>query len=175
MKKTIKSIVTGGAGFIGSHLCDFLYKKGQEVICIDNLITGSSKNLTRLLPRKRFIFIKDDISNPFGEKLIRAFKKADYIYHLASPASPPQYQKYSLETLLVNSQGTYNVLKAAKTQNSRFLLASTSEVYGNPLVHPQKESYFGNVNPNGVRACYDEGKRCAETLFFDYHRQHNSH
>ncbi|MBI5452536.1 SDR family oxidoreductase [Candidatus Gottesmanbacteria bacterium] len=164
MNTSIKCLVTGGAGFIGSHLCDALIDKGYEVFCVDNLITGSKKNIAHLLNNSQFHFILHDITKPFPSTI-------NYLYHLASPASPPVYRKYSIETLLVNSLGTYNMLELAKKENSVFLLASTSEVYGNPLTHPQKENYYGNVNPTGTRACYDEGKRFAEAITMEYVRK----
>lgn len=171
MKTKIKCLVTGGAGFIGSNLCDFLIRKGLEVFCVDNLVTGSKNNISHLLDNPSFHFLQHDISKP----LPPASRRADfqYIYHLASPASPPQYRKYSIDTLLVNSLGTYNCLKLARKDKAFFLLASTSEVYGNPLVHPQKETYFGNVNPIGLRACYDEAKRFAESLTMEFVRKHS--
>ena len=171
MKTQIKCLVTGGAGFIGSHLCDVLLAKGYEVYCLDNLITGSRKNIFHLLPKSNFHFLLQDISKPLSSTLNYQLSTINYIYHLASPASPPQYRKYAIETLLVNSIGTYNMLELAKSAKANFLLASTSEVYGNPLLHPQKESYFGNVNPVGVRACYDESKRFAEAITLEYVRK----
>jgi nucleoside-diphosphate-sugar epimerase len=158
-----KAVVTGGAGFIGSHLCDLLIDKGYQVICIDNLITGSLKNVSHLLDNKKFEFIKADVVK---EKL--SIRKVDFIFHFASPASPVDYQKYPEETALVNSQGTINVLTLARTNKSRFLFASTSEVYGDPLEHPQKETYWGNVNSFGPRSCYDEGKRFGEAITYVY-------
>lgn len=171
MKTVIKSLVTGGAGFIGSHLCDALIVSGQEVFCIDNLLTGSKENITHLISNPRFHFFNFDIIKPLPESLVKTLADIQNIYHLASPASPPQYSKYSIETLLVNSVGTYRMLKLAKTCRAKFLLASTSEVYGDPSQHPQKETYFGNVNPTGVRACYDEGKRFAEAITMEYVRK----
>lgn len=159
--KTI--IVTGGAGFIGSHLCDALVAKGNKVICIDNFITGQKKNIQALLSNKNFKLIEEDITeNIFIQE------KVDEIYHLASPASPAAYGRHPIETMLVNSIGTKEMLELAKEKNAKFLLASTSEVYGQPLEHPQKESYYGNVNTVGARSCYDESKRFAETLAFNY-------
>lgn len=165
--KTI--VVTGGAGFLGSHLCDKLVKEKNQVICIDNLCTGRKENIRHLLDNQNFKFLLHDIVDPLyldGEII-------DEIYNLACPASPIQYQKNSVRTIKANTQGVINILGLAKKHKARILQASTSEVYGDPLEHPQKESYRGNVNCDGPRACYDEGKRVAETLFFDYHRQHN--
>jgi len=171
MEENIKCIVTGGAGFIGSHLCDFLIKKGFEVYCLDNLITGSQKNIDHLLANPKFHFLKQDVSLPLPGKFLNEIGQIKYIYHLASPASPPQYQKYSIETLLVNSQGTYFMLELAKKHSAWFLPTSTSEVYGDPLEHPQKETYFGHVNPVGIRACYDEAKRFSEAITMEYVRK----
>jgi len=154
-----KVLVTGGAGFIGSHLCDFLVGKGYEVICVDNLLTGTQSNIKHLLKNKKFELIKMDVSENFNDSRPLG---ADYIFHLASPASPIDYWKYPEETLLVNSVGTLNVLNFAKKTKAKILIASTSEVYGDPLKHPQKETYFGNVNTFGPRSCYDESKRFAE-------------
>lgn len=161
-------LVAGGAGFIGSHLCQSLLKNGDRVICVDNLITGRKNNLNNFISNPRFKFIKHDIV-----KQIKLDEKIDKIYHLASPASPIDYQNHPLETLLTNSQGTYNLLELAKTNNARFLLASTSEVYGDPKEHPQKENYWGNVNSFGPRSCYDEAKRFAESLCYTYLHQYN--
>jgi len=161
-KKTI--LVAGGAGFIGSHLCDVLLTQGHFVIALDNLITGSRKNIAHLAKHKRFKFIKADVS-----KVTKI--KADEIYHLASPASPPYFQKYAIEIFKANIWGAYNLLELAKKNKARMLFASTSEVYGQPLQHPQKETYFGNVNTVGIRSCYDESKRAAEALCMDYHRK----
>lgn len=171
MRNITKCLVTGGAGFIGSHLCDALIAKGYEVICVDNLITGSKKNIAHLFSHSRFRFIFHDIIQSFSSASSYQLSAISYLYHLASPASPPQYRKYSIETLLTNSFGTYQMLELAKRNKAAFLLASTSEVYGNPLKHPQKEDYFGNVNPVGVRACYDEGKRFAEAITWEYVRK----
>lgn len=168
MKSSKKCLVTGGAGFIGSHLCDSLIDKKYEVICLDNLLTGSIENIKHLTDNPNFHFIKHDICKPLPTANLQ------YIYHLASPASPPQYRKYSIETLLTNSLGTYNTLQIAKNTKADYLLASTSEVYGNPLVHPQIESYFGNVNPVGLRSCYDESKRFAESLTMEFVRKHQT-
>lgn len=163
----MKTIVTGGAGFLGSHLCDFLLSKGHEVICIDNLVTGNTKNIDHI-ESDRFIYLKHDVTKPiyFGDKI-------DYIFHLASPASPIDYLDLPIQTLKVGAVGTYNMLGLAKEQSARFLLASTSEVYGDPLVNPQPESYWGNVNPIGPRGVYDEAKRYAEAITMAYHRYHS--
>ena len=158
-------LVTGGAGFLGSHLCQKLIEIGYKVICIDNLFTGSLKNIESILDNKNFRFLNHDINLPLESV------NAHYVFNLACPASPVQYQKNPVETIKTNVLGTLNVLDFAKKNNSRVLQASTSEVYGNPLEHPQSEEYCGNVNPIGPRACYDEGKRAAETLFYDYNRQ----
>ncbi len=159
-------LVTGGAGFIGSHLIDGLIKE-NEVICVDNLSTGDCRNVEHLMGNGNFRFIEHDVSKP-----LKIGGKVDFIFHLASPASPADYQKHPIETMMANSFGTYNMLNLAKEKCSRFLLASTSEVYGNPERHPQKESYWGNVNPTGLRSCYDESKRFAEALAMAYHRMH---
>lgn len=164
-------LVAGGAGFIGSHLCASLLKDGAWVVCVDSLITGSRDNIAPFLDNPRFSFIEHDVIQPFSKQLTTYNLQPTTIYHLASPASPPQYQKHAIKTLLVNSVGTYNLLELAKAHLSRFLLASTSEVYGDPLSHPQDEGYFGNVNPNGIRACYDEGKRFAEAMTMEYVRK----
>lgn len=171
-QKHYKSIVTGGAGFIGSHLCDFLLQKGHEVFCIDNLITGKKKNISHLGKNPNFHFLQFDITNSISSKYKSYFSDTDYVYHLASPASPPQYLKYSIETLMTNSLGTLRMLELTKESKSCFLLASTSEVYGDPQEHPQKETYFGHVNPVGLRSCYDESKRFAEALTMAYHRKY---
>ena len=163
----MKTIVTGGAGFLGSHLCDLLLDKGHEVICIDNLVTGNAKNIEHIKSDK-FTYLKHDITKPiyFGDKI-------DYIFHLASPASPIDYLELPIQTLKVGALGTYNMLGLAKEQGARFLLASTSETYGDPLVNPQPESYWGNVNPIGPRGVYDEAKRYAEAITMAYHRYHD--
>lgn len=160
-----KVLVTGGAGFLGSHLCDRLLKDGHTVTCIDNLQTGSEKNISHLYDRQDFTFIKHDVTEPID-------LEADRIFNLACPASPPHYQADPVRTAKTSVIGAINMLELAKKDHARILQASTSEVYGNPLVHPQPETYLGNVNPDGIRSCYDEGKRMAETLFFDYHRQY---
>ena len=157
-------LVTGGAGFIGSHLCKRLVDEGNEVICVDNLFTGSKKNIEELLESSRFEFMRHDVTK---ELLV----EVDQIYNLACPASPVHYQYNSVKTMKTSVMGAINMLGLAKRVKARILQASTSEVYGNPYVHPQPEGYWGNVNPIGIRSCYDEGKRAAETLFFDYHRQ----
>jgi nucleoside-diphosphate-sugar epimerase len=172
-KSSTKCLITGGAGFIGSHLCDSLIKRGYEVYCVDNLLTGSKKNISHLLDSPHFHFILHDITKPFAETVNLKLSTINYLYHLASPASPPKYRKYSIETLLVNSLGTFYMLELAKKTKAIFLFTSTSEVYGNPLQHPQKETYFGNVNPIGLRACYDESKRFAEALTMEYIRKYN--
>lgn len=163
--KTI--LITGGAGFIGSHLCERLLNEGNKIICLDNLLTGSKNNITHLFDSENFVFVEHDIIQPIIIK-----EPIDEIYNLACPASPIQYQKNAIRTIKANTLGVINVLGLAKAKKAKVLQASTSEVYGEPLVHPQDEAYRGNVNIIGPRACYDEGKRCAETLFFDYHRSH---
>jgi nucleoside-diphosphate-sugar epimerase len=159
------SVVTGGAGFIGSHLCSALLTKGHTVFCIDNLLTGSERNIDDLKKSTDFTFIRWDVTND-----IPVVPTVDYVFHLASPASVPDYQKYDEETALVNSVGTRNLLKFTRAYKARFLFTSTSEIYGNPLEHPQKESYWGNINPNGVRSCYDESKRFGEMMTMLYVR-----
>ena len=158
-------LVTGGAGFIGSHLIDRLIEAGHEVICADNLFTGSKRNVEHLLNHPRFEFMRHDVTFPL-------YLEVDEIYNLACPASPIHYQHDPVQTTKTSVHGAINVLGLAKRLNVRIFQASTSEVYGDPSIHPQPETYWGNVNPIGPRSCYDEGKRCAETLFFDYHRQH---
>ena len=162
MKKKI--LVTGGAGFIGSHLCKELIDTDNIVYCIDNLITGKKDNIKYLLKNKNFIFLKHDINK-------KKYLKIDEIYNLACPASPIKYKKNPIETIKASVIGSLNLLELAYKINAKILQASTSEIYGDPKEHPQKETYNGNVNPIGFRSCYDEGKRCAETLFFDYHRE----
>lgn len=171
MKSTFKCVVTGGAGFIGSHLCNRLLNSGAEVFCIDNLITGDYNNISPLSKNSKFHFIKHDVIRTLPAKIINQFSGVKYLYHLASPASPPLYRKFAIETLLVNSSGTYQLLEIAKNLKAKFLLASTSEVYGDPQEHPQKETYNGNVNPVGLRACYDESKRFAESLTIEFVRK----
>ncbi len=164
MKKIKKILVTGGAGFIGSHICEKLLQLGNKIICIDNLLTGKKSNIKNLIRNKNFRFIKKDINK-------KIFLNVDQIYNLACPASPIKYQKNPIETVKASVLGSLNLLELAKKINAKILLASTSEIYGDPKEHPQKETYYGNVNPIGIRSCYDEGKRCAETLFFDYFRE----
>jgi len=158
-------LVTGGAGFLGSHLCDRLVAQGHEVVCVDNFFTGAKRNIAHLLGNPRFELIRHDIIFPL-------FLEVDEVYNLACPASPVHYQYNAIKTIKTSVMGAINMLGLAKRTRATILQASTSEVYGDPAVHPQKETYWGNVNPIGIRSCYDEGKRCAETLFFDYHRQH---
>jgi UDP-glucuronate decarboxylase len=166
MKRAHKRVlVTGGAGFLGSHLCDRLLAQGDEVLCVDNFFTGSRDNLRHLLGHPRFEVLRHDVTFPL-------FVEVDEIYNLACPASPVHYQNNPVQTIKTAVHGAINMLGLAKRLKARILQASTSEVYGDPTVHPQTEDYRGNVNPIGPRSCYDEGKRCAETLFFDYHRQH---
>lgn len=162
----MKILLTGGAGFIGSHLCDFLLEKGHYVICADNLLTGDIKNIKHNLQNKRFEFIKHDVTKP-----LKISGRIDYVLHFASPASPVDYMNYPLETLDVGSLGTKNLLELAKKKKAKFLLASTSEVYGDPKVSPQSEEYFGNVNPIGPRSVYDEAKRFAEAMTSAYIRE----
>ncbi len=163
---TKRILVTGGAGFIGSHLCKFLLEEGHEVLCVDNFYTGRKNNIKDLLDNHNFELLRHDICFPL-------FVEVDLIYNLACAASPIHYQVDPVQTTKTSVLGAINMLGLAKRLKIRIFQASTSEVYGNPSIHPQPESYFGNVNPIGLRACYDEGKRCAETLFFDYKRQHN--
>ncbi|MDR0538436.1 MAG: SDR family oxidoreductase [Tannerellaceae bacterium] len=159
-------LVTGGAGFIGSHLCERLLKEGNTVICMDNYFTGRKQNIIHLLNNPNFELVRHDITFPY-------YVEVDEIYNLACPASPVHYQFDAVSTVKTSVIGAINMLGLAKRVKARILQASTSEVYGDPFVHPQQESYWGNVNPIGIRSCYDEGKRCAETLFMDYHRQNN--
>ncbi|MEL6728944.1 MAG: UDP-glucuronic acid decarboxylase family protein [Pseudomonadota bacterium] len=166
MHLTNRVIVTGGAGFIGSHICERLIAKGYEVLCVDNYFTGTRSNVAPLLDHKNFELLRHDVTFPL-------FVEVDQIYNMACPASPIHYQFDPVQTTKTSVHGAINMLGLAKRTKARILQASTSEVYGDPTVHPQEESYWGNVNPIGPRSCYDEGKRCAETLFFDYHRQHN--
>ncbi|HXG08421.1 MAG TPA: UDP-glucuronic acid decarboxylase family protein [Gemmataceae bacterium] len=167
-ERAMRTVITGGAGFIGSHLCERFLARGHEVICVDNLITGSLANIDHLRGDVRFRFIYHNISDPL---LIDG--PVDNVLHFASPASPVDYLRYPIPTLKVGSLGTHNTLGLAKLKKARFLLASTSEVYGDPTEHPQREEYWGNVNPIGVRGCYDESKRFAEAITMAYHRYHN--
>lgn len=159
-------LVTGGAGFLGSHLCERLLAEGHEVLCVDNFYTGSKQNVLHLMDNKRFELMRHDVTFPL-------YVEVDEIYNLACPASPVHYQNDPVQTTKTSVHGAINMLGLAKRVGAKIFQASTSEVYGDPEVHPQPESYWGKVNPIGIRSCYDEGKRCAETLFFDYHRQHN--
>lgn len=161
----LRVLVTGGAGFVGSHLCDRLVASGADVLCVDNFYTGSRRNLESLLGHPRFELMRHDVCFPL-------YVEIDQIFNLACPASPVHYQNDPVQTTKTSVHGAINMLGLAKRVKARILQASTSEVYGDPEIHPQTESYWGRVNPIGLRACYDEGKRCAETLFFDYHRQH---
>jgi len=161
----MKVLVTGGAGFLGSHLCEKLIESGHEVLCVDNLFTGSKENIKHLLTNPNFEFMRHDVTFPL-------YVEVDQIYNLACPASPKHYQSDPAQTTKTSVIGAINMLGLAKRTGARILQASTSEVYGDPEVHPQPEEYWGKVNPIGIRSCYDESKRCAETLFFDYHRQY---
>jgi UDP-glucuronate decarboxylase len=163
--KMKKILVTGGAGFLGSHLCEKLLSEGNQVICLDNFFSGDKRNIAQLIPQPNFELVVQDVTTPI--QLV-----VDEIYNLACPASPRLYQSFPIETFKTSVLGTLNLLELAKNTGAKIFQASTSEVYGDPQLHPQPESYFGNVNPIGPRACYDEGKRGAETLFFDYYRQH---
>ena len=165
-KNKIRTLVTGGAGFLGSHLCEYLLNKGYDVLCADNFYTGSKQNIIHLVGAPFFELLRHDITFPL-------YVEVDEIYNLACPASPIHYQNDPVQTTKVNVHGSINMLGLAKRLKAKILQASTSEVYGDPTAHPQPETYWGNVNPVGPRACYDEGKRCAETLFFDYYRQHH--
>ena len=162
----MKILVTGGAGFIGSHICLNLLNQGHQVICLDNFYTGNKENLIQCLERSEFEIVEQDVQEPF-------FYELDQIYHLACPASPVYYQKEPIQTLRTSFLGTLNVLECARKTGARVLFTSTSEVYGDPLEHPQKESYWGNVNPVGIRSCYDEGKRVAESLLLEYRRKYD--
>jgi len=162
----MRILVTGGAGFLGSHLCDRLLDEGHEVICLDNFFTGRKRNVLHLLDNPQFELMRHDVIDPFKVEV-------DQIYNLACPASPIHYQYNAIKTIKTSVMGAINCLGLAKRVNARVFQASTSEVYGDPSVHPQPEAYWGHVNPIGIRSCYDEGKRCAETLFMDYHRQNN--
>jgi len=163
--KMKKILVTGGAGFLGSHLCEKLLAEGNQVTCLDNFFSGHKRNIAHLIPLPKFELVVQDVTTPIQLSV-------DEIYNLACPASPRLYQSFPIETFKTSILGSLNLLELAKKTGARIFQASTSEVYGDPQIHPQPESYFGNVNPIGPRACYDEGKRGAETLFFDYHRQH---
>ena len=165
MSYSKKILVTGGAGFIGSHLCTRLIAEGHYVICLDNLFTGSRQNISHLLKHPHFEFVDHDVEHPYQRE------RLDEIYNLACPASPIHYQYDAIKTIRTSVMGAINLLDLAHRTHAKILQASTSEVYGDPMVHPQNETYWGNVNPVGIRSCYDEGKRCAETLFMDYHRQ----
>src|SRR5262245_39456219 len=164
----MRTLITGGAGFVGSHLCERFLDEGHEVVCVDNYITGATPNIDHLRSNDRFSFIRHDISHP-----LEIDGPLDNILHFASPASPVDYLRHPIPTLKVGSLGTHNTLGMAKAKNARYLLASTSEVYGDPEVHPQREDYWGHVNPIGVRGCYDEAKRFAEAIVMAYHRAHN--
>lgn len=161
----MRILVTGGAGFLGSHLCDVLVGRGDDVVCVDNFYTGSKTNVEHLLEKPNFEILRHDVTFPL-------YLEVDQIYNLACPASPINYQKDPVQTTKTSVHGAINMLGLAKRTGARILQASTSEVYGDPEIHPQEETYWGRVNPIGIRSCYDEGKRCAETLFFDYWRQH---
>ena len=161
-----KSLISGGAGFLGSHLCDALIKKGHDVLCVDNFFTGNKDNVSHLISSTKFELMRHDVTFPL-------YVEVDQIYNLACPASPIHYQLDPVQTTKTSVHGAINMLGLAKRTGARILQASTSEVYGDPEVHPQTEDYWGRVNPIGIRSCYDEGKRCAETLFFDYFRQHH--
>ncbi len=164
---TTRILVTGGAGFLGSHLCERLLNEGKEVICLDNFFTGSKKNIIHMMDNPMFTLLEHDITNPL-------FIQVDQIYNLACPASPKHYQYDPVHTTKTSVMGMINMLGLAKRCDAKIMHASTSEVYGDPEVHPQRESYWGHVNPTGIRSCYDEGKRCAETLCFDYNRRHGA-
>jgi UDP-glucuronate decarboxylase len=164
--RRLRVLVTGGAGFLGSHLCERLLKEGHDVLCVDNFFTGAKENIAHLMNSPYFEFLRHDVTFPL-------YLEVDQIYNLACPASPVHYQHDPVQTTKTSVHGAINMLGLAKRTKARILQASTSEVYGDPEVHPQVESYRGHVNPIGIRACYDEGKRCAETLFYDYHRQNN--
>lgn len=166
MHTSNRILVTGGAGFLGSHLCEQLVNDGHDVLCLDNFYTGTKQNIHALLNKKNFELIRHDVTFPL-------YVEVDEIYNLACPASPIHYQRDPVQTTKTSVHGAINLLGLAKRLNAKIFQASTSEVYGDPTIHPQPEHYWGNVNPIGPRSCYDEGKRCAETLFFDYHRQHN--
>jgi len=164
-RRPARVLVAGGAGFIGSHVCEALIARGDEVVCLDNLLTGNAENIAELESHPRFSFVREDVTRA-------PLLEVDAVLHLASPASPVHYQQFAIETMLANSAGTHRLLAAASDAGARFVFASTSEVYGDPLEHPQRESYWGNVNPIGPRACYDESKRYGEALTFEYRRRH---
>ena len=166
MSRLIRNLVTGGAGFLGSHLVEYLIDSGEEVICLDNYFTGGKENITQLLKNHRFELIRHDVVEPI-------FLEVDKIWHLTCPASPKNYQYNPIKTSKTSFMGTYNMLGLANRVKAKFLMASTSEVYGDPEINPQPETYRGCVNPIGIRSCYDEGKRIAESLCFDYKRMHN--
>ena len=166
MKSELNILVTGGSGFLGSHLCENLLEQGHKVICLDNFYSSEKSNISSLMNNSNFTFIEDDVCN------CKINFHIDQIYNLACPASPIHYQSDPVKTVQTNILGSLNMLELAKKHNAKILQASTSEVYGDPKISPQSEKYWGNVNPIGIRSCYDEGKRCAETLFFDYHRQY---
>src|SRR5579863_8673869 len=178
--RPLRSLVTGGAGFVGSHLCDRLIAEGHEVICVDNLLTGRLSNISSVESHPRFVFVRHDVTQPIDLARLLSHAKGqlhdglylDYILHMASPASPKDYARHPIHTLKVGGLGTYHALGVARAFNSNFLLASTSEVYGDPEINPQVESYWGHVNPIGPRSCYDEAKRFAEAMAMAYHRQH---
>ena len=159
-------LITGGAGFLGSHLCEKMLEIGYDVLCVDNLYSSTKDNISHLIKNPNFEFLRHDITIPL-------YVEVDEIFNLACPASPLHYQRDPVQTTKTSVHGSINMLRLARRLNAKILQASTSEVYGDPEIHPQTESYLGKVNPIGIRACYDEGKRCAETLFFDYYRQHN--
>src|SRR3989344_477455 len=161
----VKIVITGGAGFLGSWLCERMLEAGNEVVCIDNMSTCSGSNIRDMKKRKNFSFSRKDITE------VKTLKKFDVAFHMASPASPVYYQKHPIETMLANSTGTKNLLDMSKKHNARMIFASTSEVYGEPAIHPQREDYWGNVNPNGIRSCYDESKRFGEALCMTYFRK----
>ena len=179
-KRPLRSLITGGAGFVGSHLCERLIAEGHEVICIDNLLTGRRENISQLIDHPRFVFIEHDVTRPIDVPQLRSRTDGrlnpgnhlDYVLHLASPASPKDYARHPIHTLKVGGLGTYHALGVAKAYQSVFLIASTSEVYGDPEINPQQETYWGHVNPIGPRSCYDEAKRFAEAITMAYNRQH---
>jgi len=166
-ERTLRTVITGGAGFVGSHLCERFLAEGDEVVCVDNLLTGNRRNIVHLMDEPRFRFVEHNVSEP-----LQVDGAVDNVLHFASPASPADYLAHPIPTLKVGSLGTHNALGLAKAKDARFLLASTSEVYGDPEVHPQREDYWGNVNPIGPRGCYDEAKRFAEAITMAYHRYH---